>query len=422
MGLAAAGLLWGAVAWAATGDVDGSGDVNVADVQCAILVVLAGDGALPVCSGGAVEPADLDCSGSALVTDVLLVIGVVLDGALPAEFDLDGDGVHDDCEGACLANSECSNGEVCLREIGACDADGVCAPEVPLCDELGGPVCGCDGVTYASACKAFDVGVGVVSMGECAEPGCGGVASDPAFGQGEPGNLGGVTVAHNELRAVVGSAPLTYSVQLAIIPEAFVKNCTFTYNANRTAQWKSISGANGFVSENIFWFKGAEPGGAAATAQWAAGKANYDFASNSCAGAGCAQYTQMVLHQVELIGCAKTLCSTLLIPPSSSMTNAWFVVCDYAVGANQLGVWPYPPTDDPCVDLDGDGVLQQDDCYDLEKAVGVVAGCTPAPLPTDFDGDGVHVPTDCDDGHPGIKPGAIELLDGRDNDCDGFVD
>ena len=40
----------------------------------------------------------------------------------------------------------------------------------------------------------------------------------------------------------------------------------------------------------------------------------------------------------------------------------------------------------------------------------------------DYDQDGYVVGTDCDDHHSAVHPGADEVCNGRDDDCDGSID
>lgn len=68
---------------------------------------------------------------------------------------------------ACTSNKECDPAAYCATATGACDSAGACTPRPEKCSGLWQPVCGCDGLTYANACKAAQVGVPILHDGAC---------------------------------------------------------------------------------------------------------------------------------------------------------------------------------------------------------------------------------------------------------------
>lgn len=71
-----------------------------------------------------------------------------------------------------FAGFACNPNEFCDYEAGdlcgAADALGTCRPRPEVCPEIWAPVCGCDGVTYSSACDAQSRGIDDAAPGECA--------------------------------------------------------------------------------------------------------------------------------------------------------------------------------------------------------------------------------------------------------------
>lgn len=67
----------------------------------------------------------------------------------------------------CFTNDDCKTGEVCMRPED-CDPEGTCAPVADACSGAQSPVCGCDGVSYASPCAAAMAGQSAhLSATEC---------------------------------------------------------------------------------------------------------------------------------------------------------------------------------------------------------------------------------------------------------------
>jgi len=153
-------------------------------------------------------------------------------------------------------------------------------------------------------------------------------------GVGEPANLTGITLFHNQVRAAVQTTTplpfLTWNDDLAATAAAWAAQCQdqdqpiglIDHNAGRS------NGHPYYVGENIY----GSGGGASAQEAvdlWASEGANYNYANNSCSGGTCGHYTQLVWRATLELGCAVGNC------PGMQFGNS--IVCDYGPGGNSGG-------------------------------------------------------------------------------------
>ena len=127
---------------------------------------------------------------------------------------------------------------------------------------------------------------------------------------------------HNEWRAEVGVAPLTWSIALSesakIWATTLEKKCEFRHSQNNYGEnlWRGTSG----------YFSPAD-----AVNSWGSEKEDYNYSKNKCkTGKVCGHYTQIVWENTKSVGCATMNCDGM---------TTW--VCQYDPPGNWVGEKPY---------------------------------------------------------------------------------
>nr|WAU86940.1 birch protein [Betula platyphylla] len=127
--------------------------------------------------------------------------------------------------------------------------------------------------------------------------------------------------AHNDARAAVGVAPLTWDNKVA----AYAKDY-----ANKRIGDCNLVHSGGPYGENLT--SSADLSGTATVKMWVDEKADYNYNSNSCAaGKVCGHYTQVVWRNSVRLGCAKVRCNS----------GGTFIGCNYDPPGNYNGQRPY---------------------------------------------------------------------------------
>ena len=168
------------------------------------------------------------------------------------------------------------------------------------------------------------------------------IDSEIPGGVGEPANLTGITLFHNQVRAAVDTAgiaagplpPMVWDDAIAAHALAYTEMCIDTAAPAGLVDHSSQAyrtGVAGFayLGENILGAGGVASAQQAVDA-WASEKANFTYPTG-CSDQ-CGHYTQVVWRESTHLGCANVTCAGLQFGGT--------VLCMYGPGGNSGGA-PY---------------------------------------------------------------------------------
>lgn len=174
----------------------------------------------------------------------------------------------------------------------------------------------------------------------CGDDGATGAIADAPGGIGEPSNLVGITLAHNNVRALVDTSgiaagplpPMMWDQTLADHAKAWAEMC-IDMDSNglvdhSSAAYRSNTSGYSYVGENIFASGAAPASSVQAVDVWAGEKADFSY-PNCKSGAVCGHYTQVVWRTSVNLGCANVTCNGL--------QYKGVVLCEYGPGGNSGG-------------------------------------------------------------------------------------
>jgi hypothetical protein len=148
--------------------------------------------------------------------------------------------------------------------------------------------------------------------------------------------------------------------------------------------------------------------------------ANSDlFPGNGCSVCGPLEQQWLATHQAELLAVVNTCAGSCFNDPGcleSCLQNAGLpvgTVCLSCVN-DYLAC-----TLDNCFTI---CINSQEACFECQVQAGCLGQLAACMGQVDADGDGWWAGSDCDDNNVNAFPGAAEVCDGVDNDCDGSVD
>ncbi len=170
---------------------------------------------------------------------------------------------------------------------------------------------------------------------------------------------------HNEIRSDVASGlvaneptatdmvKLDWDDDLALVVQNWVDRCIWDHNSNRTSEYGALVGGNTYVGENlaVYLTTGSPPNLVNfALGLWGDEVADYTygpFDRSTLNTVG--HYTQLVWADTHRVGCGLAVCPGSAFGYSNSYT-AYFFGCDYAMGGNFIGSYPYEagPTASNC--------------------------------------------------------------------------